>query len=127
MGCRTQDNKSEIKDEYFKEEIVEDITVKGIEAKDRTFLNTKKVRNVISNLLSKAGDTTALLNAIKSLGAMDLDENARSVLELLNRIASEHKLVPECYLPFLHELQLETPISALLVPYSSDRKIHGIS
>ena len=124
MGCRTQDNKSEIKDEYFKEEIVEDITVKGIEAKDRTFLNTKKVRNVISNLLSKAGDTTALLNAIKSLGAMDLDENARSVLELLNRIASEHKLVPECYLPFLHELQLETPISALLVPYSSDRQTY---
>ena len=128
MGCRTQDNKSEIKDEYFKEDTVENITVKGIEAQDRTFLNTKKVRNVITNLISKAGDmwdTNALPIAIKELSAMKLDENTRSVLDLLNRIASEQKHLPECYLPLLHELQLETPISALMVPYSSDRQTYG--
>ena len=122
MGCRTQENKSEIKDEYFKEELVEDITVQGIEAKDRTFLNTKKVRNVLANLLSNASDRNALTNATERLSDMDLDENATSVLELLYRIASEHELVPECYLPFLNELRLETPISALMVPYSSDQK-----
>ena len=124
MGCRTQDNKSEIKDEYFKEELVEDITVQGIEAKDRTFLNTKKVRNVLANLLSNASDRNALTNATERLSDMDLDENGTSVLELLYRIASEHELVPECYLPFLNELRLETPISALMVPYSSDRKTY---
>ena len=124
MGCRTQDNKSEVKENYFTEELVEDSVVGGIEAKDRTFLNTRKVRNIVSDLLSSSTDMTALGKAIKNLSATDLDENARSVLDLLNRINSEHKFVPQCYIPFLHELQLETPISALMVPYSSDRETY---
>ena len=124
MGCRTQDNKSKIEDDFFTEELVEDVIVKGIEAKDRTFLSKKKVRDVITTLISKSSDPNSLLKAVKSLGAMDLDENARSVLDLLNRIAAEHKILPECYIPFLLELQLQTPISALLVPYSSDRKTY---
>ena len=121
MGCRTQDNKSEVKENYFTEELVEDSVVGGIEAKDRTFLNTRKVRNIVSDLLSSSTDMTALGKAIKSLSALDLDENATSVLDLLNRINSEHKLLPQCYFPFLHELQLERPISALMVPYTRDR------
>jgi hypothetical protein len=49
---------------------------------DRTFLNTRKVRNIVSDLLSSTTDMTALGKAIKSLSALDLDENARSVLDL---------------------------------------------
>ena len=42
MGCRVQDDKSEIQDEYFNEEVVKDNIVEGIESKDRTFLKKKK-------------------------------------------------------------------------------------
>ena len=42
MGCRVQDDKSEIQDEYFNEEVVKDNIVEGIESKGRTFLKKKK-------------------------------------------------------------------------------------
>ena len=44
MGCRTQENKTEIKAEYFQEELVNDVLVEGIEAKDRTFLSKKSFK-----------------------------------------------------------------------------------
>ena len=121
MGCRTNDLKAGIKEEYFQEEIVEHLMVKGVEAKDRTFLKTEKVRTIISDLVADMADTTALPNAVKALNLLELDENATSVLELLNRILSERKVVPPGYHKLLHELSLKTPISALMVPYSSDR------
>ena len=124
MGCRTNDLKAEIKEDYFKEKIVENLEVKGVEAKDRTFLNTRKIRNIISNLLSKAEDPDVLDSSIKALSIIELDANATSVLELLNRISSKNKKLPSGYIPLLHELRLETPISALMLPYSSNRKIY---
>ena len=42
MGCRVQDDKSEIQDEYFNEEVVKDTIVEGIESKDRTCRKKKK-------------------------------------------------------------------------------------
>ena len=92
--------------------------------KERTYLNSRKVRIVIADLLSKVNDNSALRKTVDTLGEMDLDSNARSVLELLNRISSKHKLLPACYVPFLHELHLETPISALVTPYSSNRSLY---
>ena len=124
MGCRTNDLKADIKEEYFKEDIVETPSVKGIEAKDRTFLNTRKVRNIISDLLSKSDDTSSLVNAINDLNCLKLDSNGRTVLELLNRVSAENKTLPQGYFSLLHELRLETPISALMIPYSSNRKIY---
>ena len=124
MGCRVQDDKSEIQDEYFNEEVVKDTIVDGIESKDRTFLKKKKVRDIISNLIENKSDIGALSKAIHSLTSFELDDNTRSVLNLLNRIYSENKYLPECYVIFLHELALETPISALLVPYSSDKQTY---
>ena len=76
MGCRSNDMKAAIKDEYFEEEVVENVVVNGIEAKDRTFLNSQGIRNVIKNLLSKADHPTALCHAIETLGSMNLDGNA---------------------------------------------------
>ena len=124
MGCRTNDLKADIKEDYFKEEIVENLIVRGIEAKDRTFLNSRKFRSIIKNLLSNADDANAVVVAAKALSSIELDINARSVLELLNRISSENKSLPHGYIPLLHELQLETPISALMIPYSSDRQTY---
>ena len=46
------------------------------------------------------------------------------ILELLNRLLSEHKVVPTGYCALLHELRLLTPISALLVPYFSDKNTY---
>jgi hypothetical protein len=113
-----------MEEEFFKEELVENLCVKGIEAKDRTFLNPKKVRTIIGELLSKIDDPVALSYAVEALNKMELNSNARSVLELLNRISAQHKHLPHGYRFFLHELQLETPISALIHPYSSNRDLY---
>lgn len=124
MGCRTNDLKGGIKDEYFEEEVDDQFNVKGIEAKDRTFLNTRKARHIIADLLTNIGNPSALVTAVESLKVTELDSNGRTVLELLNRLLIEGKLVPEGYIPLLHELRLETPISALLFPYSSNRQLY---
>ena len=87
MECRSNDMKAAIKDEYFKEELVENIVVNGIEAKDRTILNLQGVRTIIKNLLSKADDPTALGQTIETLENMNLNVNALSVLELLKRLS----------------------------------------
>ena len=124
LGCRINDKKSSIEDHYFTEE-VDQTVVKGIEAKDRTFLNAQRVRTIIGDLLTKVDDpSSALGNTVLTLNKMDLDLNARSVLELLNRLSSEKELLPAGYILLLHELHLITPISALLTPYSSNRGLY---
>ena len=124
MGCRTNGLKTDIPEYFFNEEVVEGVVVKGIEAKERTFLNTRKVHSIISTLVSNPDDPNALATAVKSLNSFELDPNSRSVLELLNRLLSKKETVPAGYLPLLQELHLETPISALMTPYSSDRKVY---
>ena len=124
MGCRTNGLKTDIPEYFFNEEVVEGVVVKGIEAKERTFLNTRKVRSIISTLVSNPDDPNALATAVKSLNSFELDPNSRSVLELLNRLLSKKRTVPAGYLPLLQELHLVTPISALMTPYSSDRKVY---
>ena len=125
MGCRTNNLKAEIKEDYFKEELVEGIHVKGVEAKDRTFLNKKSVRTIIKNLLAKVDEPNALVVAVRTLHKSELDLNSRSVLELLHRILSEGNMLPKGYISLLLELQLETPISALMTPYTSDRQVYS--
>ena len=79
MGCRTNNLKAEIKEDYFKEELVEGIHVKGVEAKDRTFLNKKSVRTIITNLLAKVDEPNALVVAVTTLHKSELDLNLGSV------------------------------------------------
>ena len=124
MGCRTHEMKAEIKDEYFQEEVVPDLTVKGIEAKHRTFLNNRHVRNIIKELLEHTEDVSALYDAVKALNMTELDDNTTSVLELLHRLLSESKFLPDGYITLFYELQLETPISALFTPYSSEKETY---
>ena len=89
MGCRENDKKASIDEEYCSEEVVEGLDVKGIEAKDRTFINVKRVRTIIGDMLSKADSPGALSDAVDTLNKMELDANSRSVLEMLNRISSQ--------------------------------------
>ena len=124
MGCRENDKKASIDEEYFSEEVVEGLDVKGIEAKDRTFINVKRVRTIIGDMLSKADSPGALSDAVDTLNKMELDANSRSVLKMLNRISSQHKMLPLGYTTLLCELSLETPISALMLPYSSNRDLY---
>ena len=76
MGCRINDLKTEMKEEYFEEETVDNLLVKGIEAKHRTFLNTQKTRDVITNLLLNVDKASSLPNVVKALSALESDENA---------------------------------------------------
>ena len=124
MGCRANNKKAAIEEEYFKEEVVEGVEVKGIEAKQRTFINVKKVRTVIGDLVKNIENPVALSDAVNILNKMELDSNSRSILEMLNRISSQHKKLPIGYKTLLRELSLETPISALMLPYSSQRDIY---
>ena len=124
MGCQTNSLKADIDSEYFKEALVKDVVVNGIECKDRTFCSSIHVRKILGTLLDKADDSRALSKAVKDLGSLELDSNANSVLNLLNRLLFRNKIIPEGYRPFLRELHLETPVSALLTPYSSAKELY---
>ena len=102
MGCRVQDDKSEFQDEYFNEEVVKDTIVEGIESKDRTFLKKKK-----SGILLVISSKTKVISEPfqKLFIVLQVWNWTRSVLNLLNRIYSENKYLPECYVIFLHENQ----------------------
>ena len=84
---------SSIEDAYFTEDL-ENIVAKGIEAKDRTFINSHKIRTIIGNLLTNVDNPPALDDTVGALNKMELDSHARSVLEMLNRLSSQHKFLP---------------------------------
>ena len=124
MGCKVSGLKPLIIDDYFKEEVVTEPIVQGIESKDRTFVNSPKVRQILSDLLDNKSHPDALQKSINELNNTDLNENAQTILELFYRLLKEDDIVPEGYIPLLKELKLETPISALMVPYSSNRTVY---
>ena len=124
MGNRTNDSKEQVKEEFFKEQEVENAVVTGIESKERTFINSSRVRSILGNLVDNKEDPLALSKAVDVLSEMNLNENSMSVLVLLKRIHSQFKMVPDGYTNLLKELQFDTPISALMVPYSSNRAVY---
>ena len=124
MGNRTNDNKEQVKEEFFSEQEVENVVVTGIESKERTFINSARVRSILGNLVANHKDPIALSKAVDALSEMNLNENSNSVLVLLKRIHFQSKTVPDGYLSLLKELHFDTPISALMVPYSSNRAIY---
>ena len=92
---------------------------KGIEAPERTFLNKKKQREVISKLLEDRNDQKSLKAALKKLNtkgkaAIPRDDHLEIVHELLEHIDEIATRVPLGYLEMLYEIHLETPISALV-------------
>ena len=123
MGNRMNSN-GHVKEEYFAEEEVENVVITGIESKDRTFISSVRVRIILENLTANPDNDQSLPKAIDALAEMNLNENSRSVLLLLKRIYSKSRTVPAGYISLLKELQLDTPISALMVPYSSNRDVY---
>ena len=124
MGCKVSVLKPLIIEDYFKEEVVTEPIVQGIESNDRTVVNSQKVRLILSDLLDSKSHPDAIKKSINELNNTDLNENAQTILELFYRLLKEDDIVPEGYIPLLKELKLETPISALMVPYSSNRTVY---
>ena len=92
---------------------------KGVEAPDRTYLNNKKQRDIISTLLEDRNDQKSLKAALKKLNAkgksaVPRDEHLEIVHRLIEHIDDIATRVPIGYLEMLYEIHLETPISALV-------------
>ena len=130
MGCKTNDCKGHIPKEYFEEETDGDELVIGVESKDRTCLNMKKARNIVADMLKdmrnkkKMKESIAKLEKIKNKTKGD-NKILDCLLLVLKRISKTHTILPDGYMKLLHELKLDTPISALLTPYTSNRELYN--
>ena len=126
MGCQTNDAKGNLPREYFDEETDGDELVKGVEAKDRTFLKSKKIRDVIALLIKHVDNKNQLKDTIKRLEKIQTEEKKKdemtgSILVLLKRLYGENRILPQGYRKLFAELSLITPISALLTAYTSKK------
>ena len=95
------------------------IVKKGVEAEDRTFLNKKAHREVLSKLLENRDDPKALgtaLRKMKAKGKNALPKHAHMDLvnDLIAYIETIATRVPIGFRELLYEIHLETPISALV-------------
>ena len=130
MGCKTNDCKGHIPKEYFEEETNGDELVIGVESEDRTCLNMKKARNIVADMLKdmrnkkKMKETIAKLENIKNK-TKGYNKILDCLLLVLKRISKTHTILPDGYMKLLHELKLDTPISALLTPYTSNRELYN--
>ena len=122
MGCIQNAAKGFVDQDNFEEEKVDDIVIAGVEAKDRTFVNLKSQRDILKNL-HKSFSKSTLKAAIKKFSKTKTDDCSQTVLDLLIYMEKFH-LVPEGYQILVKELSLETPVSALLTAYSSNRKLY---
>ena len=125
MGCQTNDAKGHLPKEYFEEEIDGEELVRGVEVKDRTCLNSQKKRDAIVELLKDVENKKKLKQTIKKLENTTKDDITDKVITLLKRISKDHACLPKGYYKLFGELKLDTPISALLAAYSSDRKLYS--
>ena len=126
MGCQINETKGYLSKELFEEETIGDNVVDGIEVKNRTCLNTKAKRDIISELVKNVENRKILKETIKKLENTCKDDMTDKVLALLKRISKEHRTLPKGYQLLFEELKLDTPISALLTAYTSDRKIYSM-
>ena len=102
---------------------------KGVEAKDRTFLNDRKQRTVISQLLENRDDQSSLKTALKKLNtkgknAVPRDDRLEAVHEVIKYCDAVATRVPCGIRELLYETALETPISALFL--SNNNEAYGL-
>ena len=130
MGCKTNDVKGHLPKEYFEEETDGDDLVCGVEMKDRTCLNKQKARNIVSQLLKDIQNKKKLKETICKLEEIRRSKNDENkmielVIVLLKRLKISHQTLPEGYIKLFSELKIDTPISALLTAYTSNRKLYN--
>ena len=126
MGCQTNEAKGYLPKEVFEEETIDDDVVLGVEVKNRTCLNSKVKRDAVSELVKNVENRNALKETIKKLENTSKDDMTDKVVAVLKRISEKHKTLPKGYQMLFEELKLDTPISALLTAYTSDRKIYSL-
>ena len=126
MGCQTNEAKGFLPKELFEEETIGDNVVRGVEVKNRTCLNSKVKRDAISELVKNVEKRNALKETIKKLEITSKDDMTDKVVAVLKRLSENHKTLPKGYQLLFEELKLDTPISALLTAYTSDRKIYSL-
>ena len=125
LGCQTNDGKGHIPKEVYEEETDGEQLVHGIEVKDRTVLNSQKKRNAIAELLNDIENIKRIKETINKLKNTGKDDMTDKVIALLNRIGQKNACLPKGYQSLFDEIKRDTPISALLTAYTSDRKLYS--
>ena len=126
MGCQTNEIKGQLPKEIFEEDTAGEDLVEGVEVKNRTCLNSKSKRDAISDLMSNLENRNMIKRTIKVLESTTQDDMTVKIISLLKRLAGRCKILPVGYRRLFDELKLDTPISALLTTYTSDRKLYSL-
>ena len=123
MGTIQNTIKGFVSEDIFKEEKVENIVIKGIEAKERTFINQNKQRTILSKLSSSNMSSTDIREAIKLIEKQKTkSKNIIMIRNLLKRLQQSN--IPDGYKLLIKELGKCSPIAILLPSHDSlDYKI----
>ena len=78
--------------------------IKGIEAKDRTFLNMLSQRTILNDLSKTKMKKSDLIKSISKMRKLKKTKNLDLVINLLDRLASEYESVPSGFDLLLDEL-----------------------
>ena len=112
MGTLENDIKGYTDKDIFEEEKNDSVIVKGIEAKERTFLNTIKHRNILKDLYDSEMRKSDVKSAISKIKKSVKSRNLNLVHDLLQQFVESG--VPEAYHLLISELAKCTPISVIL-------------
>ena len=115
MGTIENDIKGFTDKDTFEEEIDTSAgAVKGIEAKERTYIKTAKHRNILKSLSTSSCNITDVKKAITQLSKCEKVTNIDLVRSLLTFLTKKKSSIPEPYRVLISELGKCTPISVLL-------------
>jgi hypothetical protein len=110
--------KKGLSEEIFKEQKVENKTVCGEGAADRTAISNPKMRKILNDLIEVKFEWTAVKKAILKMKKIkkhnEISSKLINLLELSSKTSGE---VPRQYWYLLEELSKETPISQLFSSY----------
>ena len=114
MGTIENDIKGYTEKDIFEEEKDDSLTVKGIEAKERTYLDKIKHRKIVQVLSKSSMKHSDVQEAILKLKSCRKSRNLELVINLLVMLADQYQGIPESYKLLVAELGKCTPISVLL-------------
>ena len=115
MGTIENDIKGFTDRNIFEEEVDKSVgPVKGIEAKERTFLNMIKHRKILKNLPVSSCQTSDVKKAITQLNKFGKSPNLDLVRNLLIFVSEKKSNILEPFRLLISELGKCTPISVLL-------------
>ena len=85
--------------------------------------------NILSDLLKDVRNKKKVKESLRKLEEINKIKGENKILDflilVLKRISGTHNILPDGYMKLLHELKLDTPISDLLTPYTSNRDLYN--